>query len=72
MAKFLFAFWRLCEQRIAVTKAAAIPHSARVLADKAGVTPRRAGHPAPPSRRAGRGRPGRRQGLAAPVGRPDA
>ena len=31
--------WRLCEQRIAVTKAAAIPHSARVLAGKAGVTP---------------------------------
>jgi hypothetical protein len=39
MAKILFAFWRLCEQRIAVTEAAAIPHSARVLADKAGVTP---------------------------------
>lgn len=39
MAKFLFAFWRLCEQRIAVTEAAAIPHSARVLADKAGVAP---------------------------------
>jgi hypothetical protein len=70
MAKFLFAFWRLCEQRIAVTEAAAIPHSARVLADKAGVTPDvrviRLRGPA------GRGRPGRRQGLAAPVGRPDA
>lgn len=39
MAKFLFAFWRLCEQRIAVTEAAGIPHSARVLADKAGVAP---------------------------------
>lgn len=39
MAKFLFAFWRLCEQRIAVTEAADIPHSARVLADKAGVAP---------------------------------
>lgn len=39
MAKFLFAFWRLCEQRIAVTEAADIPHSARVLAGKAGVPP---------------------------------
>lgn len=39
MAKFLFAFWRLCEQRITVTESAGIPHSARVLAGKAGVAP---------------------------------
>ena len=37
MARFLFAFWRLCEQRIAVTEHASINHSAQLLADRAGV-----------------------------------
>jgi hypothetical protein len=38
-ARFLCAFWRLCEQRIAVTSPAETGHSARVLAERAGVSP---------------------------------
>jgi hypothetical protein len=37
--RFLCAFWRLCEQRIAVTSPAEAGHSARVLAERAGVSP---------------------------------
>lgn len=39
MPKFLFAFWRLCEQRIAVPEHAPVNHSAQVLADRAGIPP---------------------------------
>jgi hypothetical protein len=39
MPKFLFAFWRLCEQRIAVPEHAPVNHSAHVLADRAGIPP---------------------------------
>jgi hypothetical protein len=35
--RFLYAFWRLCEQRIAEVGHAQAGHSARVLADRAGV-----------------------------------
>jgi hypothetical protein len=38
-ARFLYAFWRLCEQRIAATDQAGVNHSARVLAERAGVSP---------------------------------
>ncbi|TQM78153.1 hypothetical protein FHX81_0403 [Saccharothrix saharensis] len=37
--RFLYAFWRLCEQRIVVTDPAEVRHSARVAAAKAGVSP---------------------------------
>jgi hypothetical protein len=39
MPRFLFAFWRLCEQRIALPEHAPVNHSAQVLADRAGVSP---------------------------------
>jgi hypothetical protein len=39
MPRFLYAFWRLCEQRIAVTDQAEVNHSARVLAGRASVSP---------------------------------
>jgi hypothetical protein len=39
MPNFLFAFWRLCEQRIAVSEHAPVNHSAQVLADRAGIPP---------------------------------
>jgi len=39
MPKFLFAFWRLCEQRIAVLDHAPVNHNARVFADRAGIPP---------------------------------
>lgn len=38
-ARFLCAFWRLCEQRIAVTSPAETGHSPRILAERAGVSP---------------------------------
>ena len=38
-ARFLYAFWRLCEQRIAATDHAEVNHSARVLAKRADVSP---------------------------------
>jgi hypothetical protein len=38
-ARFLCAFWRLCEQRIAFTSPAEAGHSARMLAERAGVSP---------------------------------
>jgi hypothetical protein len=37
--RFLYAFWRLCRQKIAVAEPAEVRHSARVAAQKAGVTP---------------------------------
>ena len=36
--KFLFAFWRLAEQRIALTEHAPVNHSAQVTVDRAGVS----------------------------------
>jgi hypothetical protein len=39
MPRFLFAFWRLCEQRIAVPEQAPVNHSAQVIADRAGIPP---------------------------------
>ena len=39
MPRFLYAFWRLCEQRIATVEHAEVNHSARVVADRAGVSP---------------------------------
>ena len=39
MPRFLYAFWRLCEQRIAAVAHADINHSARALAERAGVPP---------------------------------
>ena len=39
MPRFLYAFWRLCEQRIATTDQAEVNHSARVLAERANVSP---------------------------------
>ncbi|MGI5292841.1 hypothetical protein ACQEVF_57355 [Nonomuraea polychroma] len=36
-ARFLYAFWRLCEQRIATVTQADINHSARITAERAGV-----------------------------------
>jgi hypothetical protein len=37
--RFLYAFWRLCEQRIATTGLAEINHSARVLAERSETSP---------------------------------
>lgn len=37
VARFLYAFWRLCEQRIATVSAAEVRHAARVTAERAGV-----------------------------------
>lgn len=37
--RLLYAFWRLCEQRIAEVVDVETNHSARVLSDRAGVTP---------------------------------
>ncbi|MGH3158680.1 MAG: hypothetical protein ACRDNF_19175, partial [Streptosporangiaceae bacterium] len=39
MLLFLYAFWRLCEQRIAAVDHAEINHSAKVVAERAGVSP---------------------------------
>lgn len=39
MPRFLYAFWRLCEQRIAVAGDAGVNHSAQVVAARAGVSP---------------------------------
>jgi hypothetical protein len=39
MPRFLYAFWRLCEQRIAVAERPEPNHSARVAAARAGVSP---------------------------------
>jgi hypothetical protein len=39
MERFLYAFWRLCEQRIATTTRADVNHSAQVVAGRAGVSP---------------------------------
>ena len=36
--KFLYAFWRLCAQRIAASELAPVTHSAQVVADRAGVS----------------------------------
>lgn len=37
--RFLYAFWRLCEQRITTVERAGVNHSAGVLAERAGVSP---------------------------------
>lgn len=37
--RFLYAFWRLCEQRIAEVRDPGVNHSARVRAERAGVSP---------------------------------
>ena len=57
----MYAFWRLCEQRIADTDQAEVNHSARVLAKRQPRVIRRANRPAAPVRsgRAGPGQPGR-------------
>jgi hypothetical protein len=39
MPRFLYAFWRLCQQRIATVETPQASHSARVIADRAGVSP---------------------------------
>jgi hypothetical protein len=39
MPRFLFAFWRLCQQRIATADGTDASHSAQVAADRAGVSP---------------------------------
>jgi len=39
MPRFLYAFWRLCDQQIATVEHAEINHSAQLLADRAGVSP---------------------------------
>lgn len=39
MPRFLYAFWRLCEQRVASTTPAEVGHAARVTAERAGVSP---------------------------------
>ncbi len=56
-SRFLYAFWRLCEQRIAAVQATQPAHSAQVVAARAGVPPdvrvvalRRAGPPGRPGR----------------------
>lgn len=36
--RFLYAFWRLCEQRIAIAEQAPLNHSARVSAERAGTS----------------------------------
>ena len=53
-SRFLYAFWRLCEQKIAAVQAARTGHSAQVTAARAAVPPdvrivtlRRAGSPNP-------------------------
>jgi hypothetical protein len=38
-SRFLYAFWRLCEQQIGVVRAAPAGHSAQVTAARAGVNP---------------------------------
>jgi len=60
--RFLYAFWRLCEQRIADVGHAQAGHSARVLADRAGV-------PADVRVVRLRRRQPDRPGMAAPLGR---
>jgi hypothetical protein len=37
--RFLYAFWRLCEQRIATTSHAEVRHAARVAAERTGTSP---------------------------------
>lgn len=37
--RFLYAFWRLCDQRLATLEAAEVNHSARVVAQRAGISP---------------------------------
>ncbi|WP_030453278.1 hypothetical protein [Herbidospora cretacea] len=39
MPRFLYALWRLCEQRIATVEHAPVNHSAQVLSERAGVAP---------------------------------
>jgi hypothetical protein len=39
MVRFLYAFWRLCEQRIATVEHAGVNHSAQAVAERAGVSP---------------------------------
>lgn len=39
MPRFLYAFWRLCEQRIAAVERPQVKHSAQVVAERAGVSP---------------------------------
>jgi hypothetical protein len=38
-SRFLYAFWRLCEQQIGAVQAAAVGHSAQVTAARAGANP---------------------------------
>jgi len=59
-SRFLYAFWRLCEQQIGAVQAAPAGHSAKVTAARAGVNPdvrvvalRRAGPSARPAAQAG-------------------
>ena len=59
-SRFLYAFWRLCEQQIGAVQAAPAGHSAQVTAARAGVNPdirvvalRRAGPSGPPAGQAG-------------------
>jgi hypothetical protein len=59
-SRFLYAFWRLCEQQIGAVQAAAVGHSAQVTAARAGVNPdvrvvalRRAGPSGRPAAEAG-------------------
>jgi hypothetical protein len=70
-ARYLYAFWRLCEQKIATSEPAPVNHTARVLARRTGTDPRRADHPdAQPRRRSDRrASPSR---LAPPLGGTDA
>jgi hypothetical protein len=37
--RFLYAFWRLCEQRLTDIESAEVNHSARLTAERAGVSP---------------------------------
>ncbi len=39
MPRFLYAFWRLCQQQIATVETPRVNHSAQVIADRAGVSP---------------------------------
>ena len=66
-SRFLYAFWRLCEQQIGAVQAAPAGHSAQVTAARAGSEPGRAGCRAAPRRAF---RPARRPGRAAPVASP--
>jgi hypothetical protein len=66
-SRFLYAFWRLCEQQIGALQAAPPGHSAQVTAARAAVNPdvrvvalRRAGPSGRPAARAG---PGRTSGI---------